>query len=116
MAYGVTVAHPIGANKTISNIRDYVSVFDRLFAALSIHVDIERELRDIKVDPIPEINLYAEIDRLFQYRNQLVHEIDITLVGPYTIRDNWSSETAIKNGSSNRCDQTGREAYHQTRP
>jgi len=98
MAYNVTVAHLIGANKSISNIRDYVSVFDRLFDALEVAVNIERELRDIKVDETPEINLYADLDRLFKDRNHLVHEIDISLVGPYTIRDPMSLDEAVIKG------------------
>ena len=102
MAHNVTVAHLIGANRTVSKMTDYVEVFNRLFEALAIDVNIERELRDIKmsVDLTPTTSLYAAIDDLFEFRNRLVHEIDITLVGPYSIRDPWSPEIAIEHGNA----------------
>ena len=102
MAHNVTVAHLIGANKSVSKINQYIEVFDRVFKALSINAHIERELRDIKlsVDLAPHTNLYAVIDDLFEIRNRLVHEISLDLVGPYTIRDPWSPEIAIEYGNA----------------
>lgn len=102
MAHNVTVAHLIGANKSVSKMLEYVEVFNRLFEALAIDVNIERELRDTKmsVDLTPNTNLYAAIDDLFEFRNRLVHEIDIVLVGPYSIRDPWSPDVAIEYGNA----------------
>jgi hypothetical protein len=103
MAHNVTVAHLIGANKTISRADQYVlDVFERLFKALSIPAHIERELRDTKMgmDLADHTNLYAALEGLFEFRNRLVHEIDIALVGPYTIRDAWSPDIAIEYGNS----------------
>jgi len=78
MAHNVTVAHLIVANKSVSKAKDYVDVFDRIFKALSIRVNIERDLRDTKAQMkmLRSDTLYGLIEDLFEFRHGLVHEIE----------------------------------------
>jgi hypothetical protein len=103
MAEGVTVPHLLGAATHISNTEEYVEVFKRVFNALGITDIIENELRKTKANPVMfgedgDNNLYNVLSDLFRTRHNLVHEINMSVIGPYTLRDTWSPETAIHFG------------------
>jgi hypothetical protein len=105
MAERVTVPHLIGAATHVSKVTEYIAVFTRIFDALDIKVHVERELRNVQSD----IELYREdgdkslhsvIEHLFEYRNQLVHEIDLSVIGHFSLRDMWDLDRAIVYGNA----------------
>lgn len=105
MAEGVTVPHLLGAATHISTIEEYVEVFKRVFNALGITDIIENELRKAKAEIVlfgedADNNLYNVLGDLFRTRNDLVHEINMSVIGHYTLRDTWSPSTAIDFGRS----------------
>jgi hypothetical protein len=94
VAERVTVPHLLGAATSVSRVKEYVAVFTRIFEALAIKVHVERELRTVQVDielyrEDEDKSLYNVIEQLFEYRNQLVHEIDLSVIGHFSLRDMW---------------------------
>jgi hypothetical protein len=105
VAEGVTVPHLLGAAANISQLNGYLKVFKRIFDALGIQVDIEKELRKkntaFNLHRVDSDNtLFNVIELLFEIRNHLVHEIDLNIIGHHSIRDVWSLEDAIDYGKS----------------
>ena len=99
---GATIPQLLGAATNVSQLSDYLRIFKRLFEVLDIRADIEQELRSIEA-PIDAYRLYYEdtslfgaLAKLFATRNHLVHEIDVRIIGPFSIRDTWSAEEAIQ--------------------
>ena len=105
VADGVTVPHLLGAATHVSSIGEYVTVFKRAFAALGITEIIESKLRQTETNVYLPLegtpgNLYAVLANLFEARNHLVHEIDLSAVGHYTLRDTWDPEMAAAFGQA----------------
>ena len=72
---------------------------------MDIKVHIERELRSVQVDiglyrEDEDKSLYSVIDELFAYRNQLVHEIDLSVIGHRSLRDMWDLDRAVAYGNA----------------
>jgi hypothetical protein len=107
VAEGITVPHLLGAATNVSQLNEYLKVFKRVFGALGIQIDIEKELRKPNsavinlhgVDAADDC-LYNIIEYLFEYRNHLVHEIDLGIIGHHSIRSMWTVESAIHYGKS----------------
>jgi hypothetical protein len=101
VAEGQTIPYLLGAATNVSSIRDYISIFRRVFDGLGIKADPAKELYAIKLDSfIPldgGVNLYVALDRLFQYRHQLVHEIDFSIIGRY---GRWDLGDAQRHGEA----------------
>jgi hypothetical protein len=99
---GASIPQLLGAATNVSQLSDYLRIFKRLFEALDIGADIERELRSIEA-PVDayrllydDTSLFGALDRLFATRNHLVHEIDISIIGAFSIRETWPPEEAIQ--------------------
>ena len=72
---------------------------------MDIKVHVERELRSIQVDielyrEDEDKSLYSVINELFEYRNQLVHEIDLSIIGHVSLRDMWDLDRAVAYGNA----------------
>src|SRR5262249_13251371 len=92
LAERVTVPHLVGAATSVSKIEEYVDVFTRMFDDLDIRVHVERELRSVQGDielyrEDGDNSLYSVIEELFEYRNQLVHEIGFSVTAHFSLRD-----------------------------
>jgi hypothetical protein len=105
LAERVTVPHLIGAATSVSSIKEYITLFTRLFEVLDIKVHVERALRSVQADVdlyrVDEDNsLYNVIEELFEYRNQLVHEIGFAVRAHFSLRDMWSLDRAVAYGKA----------------
>jgi hypothetical protein len=105
LAERVTVPHLLGAATSVSRVTEYIAVFSRVFEVLDIKVHVERELRSVQVDielyrEDEDKSLYSVIDELFGYRNQLVHEIDLSVIGHRSLRDMWDLDRAVAYGNA----------------
>jgi hypothetical protein len=105
VAERVTVPHLLGAATSVSSIKEYVAVFTRMFEVLDIKVHVERKLRSIQVDielyrEDGDKSLYSVIEELFEYRNQLVHEIDFSVIAHHSLRDMWDLDRAVAYGKA----------------
>jgi hypothetical protein len=105
LAERVTVPHLLGAATNVSRIEEYVAVFTRVFEVLDIKIHVERELRSVQVDidlyrEDEDKSLYSVIERLFEYRDQLVHEIDLSVIGHFSLRDMWNLDRAVAYGNA----------------
>jgi hypothetical protein len=105
VAEGVTVPHLLGAATKVSQLNEYLSAFKRVFDALNIQADVESELRKTKTTVNlhrvgVDNNLHFVTNNLFEIRNHLVHEIDLGIIGHFSLRDMWSVEDAIEYGKS----------------
>jgi len=72
---------------------------------LDIKVHVERELRSVQVDielyrEDEDKSLYSVIEELFEYRNHLVHEIDLRVIGHFSLRDMWTLDRAVAYGNA----------------
>jgi hypothetical protein len=104
-AANVTLPHIVGATTRISSIQDYLSIFERVFAALEIKSKPEALLRSTygngtTATPEDPHSLYDVIDRMFASRNHLVNEIDIAVIGSYQTRDFWTPSEARRAGEA----------------
>ena len=105
LAERVTVPHLLGAATSVSRVKEYVAVFIRMFEVLDIKVHVERELRSVQVDidlyrEDGDKSLYSVVEQLFEYRNQLVHEIDLSVIGHFSLRDMWNLDRAVAYGNA----------------
>jgi len=104
LAERITVPHLLGAATSVSRVQEYVAVFTRVFEVLDINVHVERELRSVQFDielyREERQELYSVIEELFEYRNQLVHEIDLSVIGHRSLRDMWNLDRAVAYGNA----------------
>ena len=105
LAERVTVPHLLGAATNVSRVTEYIAVFRRVFDVLDIKVHVERELRSVQVNielyrEDEDKSLYSVIEELFEYRNQLVHEIDLSVIGHRSLRDLWNLDRAVAYGNA----------------
>src|SRR5215471_7411170 len=97
MSEGVTVPYLLGAATKVSSLQEYVSVFARIFKELEIEANGETLIREAQ-QKIEGVNgesvesLYTIIDQLFEHRNHLVHEIDLSVIGHRSMRNVWQLE------------------------
>ena len=98
---GATIPHLLGAATNVSQLNEYLKIFTRIFERLDIRADIERELRGVHADidthrTDDDASLFGVLDRLFAIRNHLVHEIDQSIIGRFSIRDIWSAQESLQ--------------------
>lgn len=97
----VTVAQIVGASTNISSFSAYINVFARVFTGLGVSMDPIRAIKSINPktgEPWIDGTLLDDLENLFKYRNDLVHEISSANIGHPNIRDDWSLEEAHRNG------------------
>lgn len=85
-----TTAQLIGAIKSISSEKEYISVFDRIFLAIKSDSTAWDLIRDFVI-----FNGSNNLERLFEDRHALVHEIGIREIGPFLLRDPFDFDDAI---------------------
>jgi hypothetical protein len=98
---GATIPHLLGAATKVSKLTEYLDIFARIFRTLDINVDLEKQLRGMPVAidthrMDDDLDLFRTLDRLFITRNHLVHEIDQSIIGHFSIRDTWSAHEALQ--------------------
>jgi hypothetical protein len=102
---GATIPHLLGGATKVSQLNEYLKIFSRIFKALDIEADIEKELRSTpaaidthRMDD--DTSLFGALDRLFVTRNHLVHEIDQGIIGHFSVRDMWSPHEALQHAQA----------------
>jgi hypothetical protein len=98
---GATIPHLLGGATSVSQLTEYLAIFLRIFGALNIGNDLEKQLRNTSFDMDThrmddDLSLFGVLDRLFTTRNHLVHEIDQGIIGHFSIRDIWSPREAVR--------------------
>jgi hypothetical protein len=98
---GATIPHLLGAATNVSELREYLAIFRRIFGTLNIKSDLEKQLRDTPFEMDThrlddDLSLFGTLHRLFMTRNHLVHEIDQGIIGHFSIRDIWSPQEALR--------------------
>ena len=101
-AANVTVADLVAAATNISNSGQYMQIFERILPALNSTMSPTQLLRNAENSAdaslskayAADINGRCTCYALYEFRNNLVHEIDIGKVGGYTLRDRWSFDDA----------------------
>lgn len=96
-----SVIQLVGASVKIGNTESYLSVIGRVFKELGFPFSLKEWLTGtaegstvcwVQGDQI------AALDRLFTFRNQLVHEIGLESMGHPNARDSWDPKLALANG------------------
>jgi hypothetical protein len=105
VAEGATIPHLLGAATRVSSVQEYLSIFKRVFGELKIVGDLEDVFRNRKTTvELPRLDadtsLYGVLDDLFASRNHLVHEIDLSVIGHFSLRDMWELPRAKKYGEA----------------
>lgn len=103
VAANVTIPYLVGAATRVSSLNSYIEAFERLFKALQIDLKPANILKEIEGEPrSSEVGvsnrLFDILDSLFQERHHLVHEIDLAIVGHFSIRDMWTPADAVRFG------------------
>jgi len=98
---GATIPHLLGAATKVSQLSEYLAIFRRIFRAINVQNDLEKQFRDTRVDidmhrSDDDPSLFGALDRLFSTRNHLVHEIDQGIIGHFSIREMWSPQEALE--------------------
>jgi hypothetical protein len=98
-AEDVTIPQLMGAMTTVGSSEKYLGIFNRLFSELGINPSV----RDV-VNPIILKRGDAEVNdalqRVFEYRNSIVHEIDFSTIGPWLVRNSIDVDEARDMGST----------------
>jgi polyhydroxyalkanoate synthesis regulator phasin len=97
VAEGITVPQLLGAMTAVGSSQKYIAIFERIFKELEIKLNpydvlnsiILRDTSNHKVDALQGV---------FDYRNNLVHEIDYSMVGPWVVRGNLDVANAREHG------------------
>lgn len=99
LASNVTVASVVGAATNISTLEDYMGVFKRLFIAFGLKTgpyDAIKATNPKTGTPWVEPEQIETLQNLYTFRNDLVHEIGISRVGHFNVRERWDPTEAIE--------------------
>jgi hypothetical protein len=84
VAQGVTVPQLMGAMTTVGSAEKYINTLQKVFAELKIDPPVRQLLNPIILSNTPE--RHDMLRGLFDYRNNLIHEIDFSIIGPWVVR------------------------------
>lgn len=99
VASRLTVPELVGASANVSSLREYVAVFDRVFDAITPEGLGVRASHAIKAGDVPgEPSDWVELERLYETRHRMVHEISHEQIGHYALRNTVHVEEAIRLG------------------
>ena len=101
-AQRASVAQLVGAAVRVSSTAYYLSIFGRVFQTLGLPCDVKTWLTGEALEASAcwiKPDRFGEIDRLFEFRHELVHEIGVSTMGHPNIRDAWSPNEAIGYGA-----------------
>lgn len=104
-AANVTLPYIVGAATRVSSAQEYTAIMRRVFEALQLSSRPEQLLRNQMAEPEPwqpdrRMTIFDSIEELFRRRNHLVHEIDMTVMAHFSLRDTWSRDDALRVGRS----------------
>lgn len=71
----------MGAMTTVGSAEKYIGIFDRLFLDLKISQPIRDIINPIILKPDYQGNTFDALQKIFDYRNRIVHEIDYSTIG-----------------------------------
>lgn len=112
-AQRASVAQLVGAAVKVGSTAQYLSIFGRVFQTLGLPFDVKSwltgEAAEAKVCWIKP-DRFGELERIFEFRHELVHEIGVATMGHPNIRDAWSPDEAVLKGSIVRSVVSGVEA------
>lgn len=100
MSKNASVASLIGATISVGSFPKYMAIIRRVFVDLSIPIGPYEWLKSDAEPGLPWVTAsqFEELERLFEFRNTLVHEMNLNVVGHPNIRDSWSPDTALAAG------------------
>jgi hypothetical protein len=87
VAEGITVPQLMGAMTNVGSSEKYIGVFERLFSDLKISQSIRDVVNPIIFRSDHEGKTFDALQKIFDYRNRIVHEIDYSSIGPWLVRD-----------------------------
>ena len=99
ISQGITVAQLLGAIRSISSADSYLAVFQRIFEELSITPGVHDTLMSTH-DPSDELNSnkLEQLKSLFDFRNDLIHEIGHWRIGRKSERNVIDLAQALQYG------------------
>lgn len=99
LAQGASVARLLAASTSVGSFGKYLAVIERAFKAAEVPIGASDCLRAPSEgdEPLTEAEL-GQLDQLFSFRNELVHEIGMSVVGHPNIRDSWGPDDAVRLG------------------
>ena len=99
VASRLTVPELVGASANVSSLREYAVIFDRVFEAITPEGSGVRASNAIKAGDVSgEPSNWVELERLYETRHRMVHEISHEQIGHYALRDTVYVEEAIRFG------------------
>ncbi|MHB2207768.1 hypothetical protein [Methylobacterium sp. CM6257] len=97
IAQNATVAQLIGAATNIGSFQTYMAHFVRIFSEIGIAGDPYKSVvRDALGEAALVESQFEELEDLFRFRNTLVHEIGVEVLGHANIREGWDPGTSIE--------------------
>jgi hypothetical protein len=105
MGEEVTVPYLLGAATSVPSLKSYISIFQRVFDELGIDRKVEAILRQDQITYLAfeenkKDSLHFLIEELFRCRHELVHEIDMNIIGHHSIRDLWDADRPQRYGDA----------------
>jgi hypothetical protein len=97
----LTVASLVGATTHVSSFKDYMNIFSRIFNEFGQGPSAFDHLKANQVgtsEPWVRGQEISDLNLLYAFRHNLVHEIGIERVGHINVRDGWDSSRAIEQG------------------
>lgn len=91
LAQGATVASLISASTSVGTFAKYMSVMSRVINNLGCKTE------SYAWTGLDNYDL-SQLEQLFSFRNELTHEIGISVAGHMNVRDSWSPADAIEHG------------------
>ncbi|MFT4078068.1 hypothetical protein [Rhodomicrobium sp.] len=95
------IPHFVAFSRNISNAGSYLETFARIFSALSIPNDPRKIIANIRPRKLADLTFSeataSGVDYLtgiYDFRNELVHQIDISQIGPTALRYDWDCTNA----------------------
>lgn len=103
IAKNISIPRLIGAMVNVSTFENYCDTIHRVFEALGIdsHPMALANKLEKKAREDPSLTGYEAsfgLNALYTFRNHLVHEISLSIVGPYTLRERLTLDEAFCQG------------------
>jgi hypothetical protein len=89
----------MGAMTTVGSAEKYISIFDRLFSDLKISPTARNILNPVILKNRHDGKTFDALQKIFDFRNSIVHEIDYSTIGPWLVRDSIDIAEARDMGS-----------------
>ena len=102
LSQGASVARMLAASVSVTSFSKYMDRMNRVFGEVGVPFDAYEALTK------PEAasgwvgvsgGELEQVQRMFRFRNELAHEVSISIVGHLNIRDSWTPDQAEEVGS-----------------